>query len=129
MLFARRLDQKILVLAAVLAACAPVIATSIAPTEASPSLTPLGQPTASSTISIAETANNTIYIAYLRLDQPGEGSEIVSQLHISAQVPAAAGVLRAELFGEDGRLMARQVVRTVGGLVELELAFEPAGPV
>lgn len=113
---------------AVLTACAPAVV-PLPTIEASPEIVrPTVSPSA--TLFIAETKITTINIADLLIDEPGPDSELVSPIHILAQVPAAGGVLRVELYGEDGRLLARQVMRTQGGSqLELELAFETGKPV
>lgn len=111
----------------VLAACTPATIPTQTTIQAS---SPAPQPTVSptQTVSIADLDNNAINITDLRLDQPGPGSEVVSPLHLSAQIPPSPGVLRVELFGEDGRLLVRQVFRAAESQLELELVFDPTKP-
>ncbi len=51
-------------------------------------------------------------LAYLRILQPGPMSKVTSPINLNASViPGPDGVVRVELYGEDGRLLSRQVLR------------------
>ena len=49
--------------------------------------------------------------AAIQILAPGPTSKVVSPIHVSAYLkPGAKGVIRVELFGEDGRLLGRKVL-------------------
>lgn len=84
-----------------------------------------GLPTETPAIFIAETEISSFSIAGLAFLEPGAGSELVSPIHINAQIPEDAAVVRVELRGADGRLLARQLARPDGsGRLQLDLDFE-----
>lgn len=65
--------------------------------------------------------------AAIRLLRPGPGSKVISPFFLETNfLPTASGLLRIELFGEDGRSLMRQIRRyTVpGGRNRMELIFQ-----
>ena len=94
-------------------------------------------PTATFTPSITPTPTDTpvpvVPLADIELRTPGSLSKVLSPIPVRAVlVPGAAGKVTVELLGEDGRLLARQIVvlnenlgRKAG--LALDLAFEIPG--
>ena len=91
----------------------------IAAAQSSPTAT-LSQAT-----NIADTDISAINFDSLRIIAPGEGSRLISPIHLQAQIPAETDIVRVELYGNDNRLMLRKLLRTAdSGQLNLELAFE-----
>lgn len=105
----------------------------------SPTLTP--SPTATRTPTITPTATNTatptatpvpdIPLAAIELRSPGSLSKVTSPIPVRALLnPGVSGRMSVELFGEDGRLLTRQIILrdpnptlVVGLVVDLEFGI------
>jgi hypothetical protein len=78
-------------------------------------LTPivLEQPTMQVTIDAAATQDGIKYpSALLQVEKPGEMSRLISPILVSANVyPGAKGLVNVQLIGEDGRIMADQLLQ------------------
>jgi len=124
-----RIVRSLFILAAVSAVAPLLIACTgvsinpsfpeIAAAQSSPTAT-LSQAT-----NVANTDISAINFDSLRIIAPGEGSQLISPIHLQAQIPAETAVVRVELYGSDNRLMLRKLLRTAdSGQLNLELAFE-----
>lgn len=103
------------------------------PTETgtpAPSQTPAPSSTATITPTATDTPRPEIPLSAIRILQPAPLSRVTSPIEINAVLaPGAGGVYRIELIGEDGRLLARQVLDYPGNRVNtsLNLEFEIPG--
>lgn len=96
--------------------------------------TPTPTPTRTATPTISPTVTNTprpqIPLAAIRIVSPAPLSKVTSPVQVQAVLATGAGGnYRVELLGEDGRLLARQVLNYRGERVNasLNLNFEIAG--
>jgi hypothetical protein len=85
----------------------PVPLPSDTPAPAGPSATPFPvtlQPTPSAT------PTSEIPVADIQIFKPGDLSRVISPLHVAGYLKTGAGgKVRLELYGEDGRLLVRQI--------------------
>lgn len=63
-------------------------------------------------------------IAHLTWLYPGAGSVLTSPILIAAQFPSEVTIIRVELHGSDGRLLARQVLPAGASQFEISMDFE-----
>ncbi|MBN1669192.1 MAG: hypothetical protein JW862_19010 [Anaerolineales bacterium] len=123
----------------------PTIPTATPTRTPTPSITP--SPTVTATPTHTATASQTpsptptatpptpeeIPFANIQIIRPGELSKVTSPIKLHAYlIPGFGGRIRVELFGEDGRLMYRQIFvynLPAGGRANLyaDLAFEISG--
>jgi hypothetical protein len=114
--------------------------TSIPTSTEKPTITPTRTatvtrtPTPSSTPTVTPTPTNTprpeIPLAAIRIQRPAPLSKVISPIEVRAVLaPGAGGIFRVELLGEDGRLLARQVLTYQGERVNasINLDFEIPG--
>jgi hypothetical protein len=103
----------------VAALCALLLAACIQDAASASTLAPSPMPTAtipivessSPTVSIAKTNNQAIFVAEIGILSPGPDSRLISPIQLQAQLePGAGGKVRIELFGSDGRLLARKIL-------------------
>lgn len=78
------------------------------------------------TIPIALFDNSAISVAeVIHFVSPGQDSELVSPIHLAAELPLAGGAIRVELHGQDGQLLARRLLAPIDeGHLELDIPFE-----
>ena len=97
-------------------------------------LTPIviEQPTLQTTATIGPTVTGYKYPpAALQIERPGASSKLISPFLVSAIVfPGEGGMVNVQLFGEDGRLMADQLIQlskseTGPQSLATEIKFEP----
>lgn len=127
------------VVALTAAAIAPSIMPTLSPTE-TPTTAPQPSPSPAATFDVAVYLSATPTLAFsptpeparstIEIVSPGPMSKVVSPLHLRAYVlPGARGQVQVDLQGEDGRLLARNILRPdtrYGGkyYISLELRFE-----
>ena len=95
-----------------------------------PTLTATASPTPTITPTATDTPRPEIPPSAIRILSPAPLSRVTSPIEVRAVLaPGAGGQFRIELLGEDGRLLARQVLKYPGERVNanLELAFEIPG--
>ncbi len=95
-----------------------------------PTLTPTPSHTPSATPTPTDTPRPVFPAGRIRLISPGPLSRVTSPIRVRANLaPGAGGRFRVELLGEDGRLLARKVLRYRGERVNLstDLPFEIPG--
>lgn len=104
----------------------PTTLPSPTPTHTS---TATASPTPTITPTITDTPRPEIPLSVIRINRPAPLSRVASPLEVRAVLPpGAGGIFRVELLGEDGRLLARQVLNYQGLRINLsiDLPFEIA---
>lgn len=92
--------------------------------------TPTDSPTPTASPTVTQTPRPVIPPPVIRITRPAPLSKVTSPIQLRAIVPpGAGGILRVDLLGEDGRLLARQVL-TYHGInlnLSIDLPFEIPG--
>lgn len=124
---------SLLFIAFLLTACAPAQATALPSSTPAPSQTAAATTaasTATSTTIPSPTATNTPAepepeIIAITIAAPGPDSQVLSPIQLQALLqPGPGRLVRTELAGSDGRLLARTLLRMEGIALDYEISFE-----